>query len=301
MGKAIFLIIVVLALVGAVYYLFGDLAIKDREKNESGAGNGTASGPVVSGGAAGNLGGGSGGGASQDPEGVAALWYYNDTHADRYDAFAVGRPELSMEDVVWMVEVDLDKEPYVEVQQVPDPQSLTLLVNKHYFLPESFVPDLVAINNTMMHPEAVAAMNEMIDAASAEGHRLWVQSGFRSYSIQASLYQKYSASDGVDKADTYSARPGHSEHQSGLTADLNTISDAFGNTPEGRWAAENCWKYGFIVRYTEENMGITLYKPEPWHVRYVGEGAADLIHELGILSYEEYWVKYVKYPPQSLG
>jgi len=223
------------------------------------------------------------------------LSYYDPTRADRYDAFSAANPDIAFDDVVWMVDVDLDKAPYEDPQPVPDPTSLTLLVNKHYNLPEDFTPpDLVSIGKSMMRQDAADAMNVMISAASAEGLNLWVQSGFRSYDVQKSLYEQYTASDGADVADTYSARPGHSEHQTGLAADLNTITDAFGDTKEGQWVAENCWQYGFIVRYTAENTGLTLYKPEPWHVRYIGIDNSTSMHELGFSSYEEYWVKNIR-------
>jgi len=220
--------------------------------------------------------------------------FYIEARSGRYEAFAAQRPLLAFDDVVWMVNVDLDKPPYEEVSEVRDPTSLTALVTKYFYLPADYSPqNLVNIGQTMMRAEAAGAMEEMINAAKAEGLRLWVQSGYRSYSIQIGLYAQYSAADGEEEADRYSARPGHSEHQTGLVADLNSITDAFGETPEGMWVAENCWQYGFIVRYTAENTEITLYKPEPWHIRYIGREAAAGMRDLGILSFEEYWVRYV--------
>ena len=235
-------------------------------------------------------------------EGADFLVYYNPDRDERYAAYAEQMPMLSVDDVVWMVDADLDKEPYSVTSEITEPESLTALINKYNALPHDYAPpDLVNIGQSMMRAEAAEAMNEMIEAAAADGFRLWVQSGYRSYGIQVTLYDRYSANDGVEGADIYSARPGHSEHQSGLTADLNTITDAFGLTPEGIWTAENCWQYGFIVRYTSENTNITHYKPEPWHMRYIGRDAAREMHELGMLSFEEYWVKHIKYPiPEQL-
>ncbi|MDR3365125.1 MAG: M15 family metallopeptidase [Clostridiales Family XIII bacterium] len=231
-----------------------------------------------------------------------ALWYYEAARAGRYDAFAAARPELAPGDVVWMVDADLDIPAYTDTHEAPDPDSLHVLVNKHFSLPDDYVPaDLVDIGATMMRAEAAGAMQEMIDAAQEEGLTLWSQSGFRSYGIQVSLYNQYSARDGSEAADTYSARPGFSEHQTGLTTDLNTITDAFGDTPEGVWVAQNCWRYGYIVRYTKENTDVTLYKPEPWHMRYIGQGAAAAMRDLGILSFEEYSVKYIEHTPPGVG
>ncbi len=89
----------------------------------------------------------------------------------------------------------------------------------------------------------------MASSASNEGMTLWIQSGFRSYSTQKYLYNNYVAQDGKQEADTYSARPGHSEHQTGLGIDINQVDRGFGNTREGKWLATNAWKYGFILRY----------------------------------------------------
>ena len=230
------------------------------------------------------------------------IWYYDEARAARYDAFSALRPELDIEDVVWMVEADLDIPDYTDVNAVPNPEALTALVNKHFNLPENYVPDdLVNIGNSMLRQDAADAMREMIEDAAAEGHTLWVQSGFRSFSTQAGLFADYSARDGVAVAETYSARPGHSEHQTGLAVDFNSITDSFGGTTEGIWAAENAWRYGYILRYTAENTSITLYKSEPWHFRYVGRGIAAEMRSGGYSTYEEYWVKYIKHSPLNLG
>ena len=301
------MIIVLIVLAGAVYVLFAGLPWKDSSKGSSKGVAETDGGAQDNTDKADAAGSPAGHNDEEDivpwnPVGVSSLFFYDIARVDRYESFAARMPELPYENVVWMVDADLDIPPYSDTKEVPDPMELTLLVNKHFFLPDGFAPaDLVTINNTMLRKETADAMQEMIDAAAGEGHNLWVQSGYRSYEIQVNLYNQYSERDGPDAADTYSARPGYSEHQTGLTADLNTITDAFGETPEGRWVTENCWQYGFIVRYTKENTDITLYRPEPWHVRYIGKEAAANMHDVGFLSYEEYWVKFVKYAPPSAG
>jgi len=227
---------------------------------------------------------------------IERLWYYDESRAYRYEAFAAERPDLTEDEVYWMVGCDLDNPTYEYMNEVPDPNDILLLVNKHFYLPESYEPDdLISVGDTKMRKEAGEALKDMIDAASAEGHRLWSQSGYRSYSLQNRLFNDYVARDGVETAETYSARPGHSEHQTGLTTDLNTITQAFGDTDEGRWVAENSWEYGFIIRYSQENREITQFIYEPWHVRYIGRDAAAEMRDKNILSLEEYWVKYVKY------
>ncbi|MBR6918210.1 MAG: M15 family metallopeptidase [Clostridia bacterium] len=154
-----------------------------------------------------------------------------------------------------------------------------LIANKTYALPADYDPGVDAT--------AYAALMEMFAGAYAEGITLWVASGYRSYDTQAWLYNNYVAMDGKAAADTYSARPGHSEHQTGLAFDLNYVADYFASTPEGIWLAANCWKYGFIIRYPAGKESITGYKYEPWHVRYLGKDVAKKVYESG-LCLEEY-------------
>lgn len=154
-----------------------------------------------------------------------------------------------------------------------------LVANKTYALPSDY--------NLGVDPNAQAAFDEMARAAANEGLNIYISSGFRSYDYQAGLYQRYVNRDGQAAADTYSARPGHSEHQTGLAFDLNTISDSFANTPEGQWVAVHCHEYGFILRYPADKVEITGYKYEPWHLRYLGVETATAVAESG-LCLEEY-------------
>lgn len=154
-----------------------------------------------------------------------------------------------------------------------------LIANKTYSLPSTYNPGVDA--------EANSALSEMISAASKEGINLYQISGFRSYSTQVTLYNNYVARDGKAAADRYSARPGHSEHQTGLAFDLNSLEQSFGETKEGKWLAANCWKYGFIIRYPHDKEEITGYMYEPWHVRYLGKDVAKAVYESG-LCLEEY-------------
>ena len=155
-----------------------------------------------------------------------------------------------------------------------------LIANKTYPLPSTYAPGgLTAEFNT--------AFAKMQSAAKADGLNISICSGYRSYSYQAQLYNGYVARDGKAKADTYSARPGHSEHQTGLAADINYAGDWFNSTPEAKWLAANCWKYGFIIRYPAGKESITGYKYESWHVRYLGEELAGLVYNSG-LTLEEY-------------
>ena len=162
-----------------------------------------------------------------------------------------------------------------------------LITNKTYSLPKDYNPgDLL--------PECQAAFEQMKAAAAAENLNLWNASGFRSYELQESLYTRYSNRDGKAAADRYSARPGHSEHQTGLAIDLNTITSAFADTNEGKWVAENCHKYGFIIRYAKDKEAETGYMYEAWHIRYVGTEVAEKIYNSG-LCLEEYFGITSKY------
>lgn len=149
-----------------------------------------------------------------------------------------------------------------------------LIANKSYSLPSDYYPEFL--------PETQAAFDEMSADAAAEGLNLYISSGFRSYEYQSKIYNNYVARDGQAAADTYSARPGHSEHQTGLAFDLNTIDVSFENTPEYEWVAVNAHKYGFIVRYPKGKEDITGYIYEPWHLRYLGVEKATAVYESGL-------------------
>ena len=156
-----------------------------------------------------------------------------------------------------------------------------LVANKTYSLPSDYNPGgLLKEFNT--------AFNKMKADAAKEGISLWVASGFRSYSLQNGLYNQYSNSYGKASADTFSARPGHSEHQTGLAADLNQIDQSFGNTKAGKWLANNCYKYGFILRYPQGKQSITGYIYEPWHFRYIGDEAENLYNNGEWITLAEY-------------
>lgn len=154
-----------------------------------------------------------------------------------------------------------------------------LIANKSYPLPSDYNP---GVDST-----AQSAFNQMASAAASEGINLFIVSGFRSYSTQASIYNNYVAQDGKAAADRYSARPGHSEHQTGLAFDVNSLSQSFEDTPEGKWLAANCYKYGFIIRYPKNKESITGYMYEPWHIRYLGNNTAKEVFNSG-LTLEEY-------------
>ncbi len=162
-----------------------------------------------------------------------------------------------------------------------------MIVNKTYSLPQSYNPNGLTA-------ETKAAFAELQAAASADGLSIYSVSDFRSYEAQDTLYNNYVARDGKEAADTYSARPGHSEHQTGLAIDCNYAGDAFHDTPEAKWLENNAWKYGFIIRFPKGKEDKTGYKYESWHIRYVGKDMAKKIYDSG-LCLEEYFGIESKY------
>lgn len=173
-----------------------------------------------------------------------------------------------------------------------------MIANKTYPLPKEYVPTNTHKSVGSSHncqecliKEAYDAYAKMKSDASANGLTLWIASGYRSYTYQNGLYQSYAKRNGKKSADTYSARPGHSEHQTGYAFDLNTVSSSFADTKEGKWVNENCSKYGFILRYPKGKENKTGYIYEPWHLRYVGtELSAKLYNSDGTwTTMEEYF------------
>lgn len=167
-----------------------------------------------------------------------------------------------------------------------------LIVNKTYSIPSTFKPSNATsrVCNKCLSEETLNAFNEMSADASAINLNLYISSGYRSYEYQEELYDRYKARDGKELADTYSARPGHSEHQTGLAFDLNSIDDSFANTQEGMWVKDNCYRYGLILRYPKGKEKETGYQYESWHLRYVGKDLAEKLYNNGNwITLEEYF------------
>lgn len=153
-----------------------------------------------------------------------------------------------------------------------------LLVNRNHPLPRDFGgTDPVAYEN----------LQRLIKAANKAGHAMPILSGYRSYDEQVYLYDMYCKRDGQEAADRYSARPGTSEHQSGLAFDIGAIDNYYGEQPGGIWLEKHCADFGFIIRFPQGKEHITGYMYEPWHVRYVGVEHAKYImsHNLCLEEY----------------
>jgi hypothetical protein len=169
---------------------------------------------------------------------------------------------------------------------------VTAVINKKYpNNPLMYAPgDLVDIGNGQkLRKEAAAAMALMQEAATAAGAGLVMGSGYRSYSTQDALYSSYVAKDGKEAADRYSARPGHSEHQTGLVMDFAPIADNFAGTKQFAWLTANAHKYGFVLRYPDGKESVTGYMYEPWHWRYIGVTDATAMNAGTKKTLEEYY------------
>jgi D-alanyl-D-alanine carboxypeptidase len=187
-----------------------------------------------------------------------------------------------------------------------DPTSIWVIVNKHRSLqPKSYVPTLTLPNvklkkgkdNQSMLVSALMApsLQRLFTAAAKVGHPMMLSSGYRSYSYQVSVYGSEVKAYGKAQADAESARPGYSEHQTGLASDVAPangqcdLRQCFGDTSTGKWLAANAYKYGFVIRYPKGGQAITGYEYEPWHVRYVGIEASTEMHQHGISTLEQFF------------
>lgn len=184
-----------------------------------------------------------------------------------------------------------------------DPTDTLILVNKNNKAPAVPVtlvrPDVqptreAVSENIYMRPEAAAALEDLFEAAAQDGITLYATSGYRSYSTQKAIFERKLERMDEKQANASVAKPGYSEHQTGLAMDIEGettkgtgLTEAFGESPEGIWTAEHCAEYGFIIRYPKGKTNITGYIYEPWHLRYVGKEAAAEITELGV-TFEEY-------------
>ena len=171
-----------------------------------------------------------------------------------------------------------------------------LIVNKTYKLPSDYKPVNPANPvrgdwcTDCIDKDVLDAFNKMKADASSLGLNIYIASGYRGYNNQNTLYNNYVARDGVAAADKYSARPGYSEHQTGLCFDLNSVNDSFASTNEGIWVNSNAYLYGFIIRYPKGHEDETGYQYESWHLRYVGTGLAKKLYNNGEwITMEDYF------------
>ncbi len=190
---------------------------------------------------------------------------------------------------------------YSDIVDTDLSKGVRMLINKYYRLPADYEPDdLVAVDPALgrgyLRKEVYEAYQPLYEEAVKQGFNLKVVSAYRPYKMQDDLYNGYLKKDPQEVVDTYSARPGHSEHQSGLCMDVSEPGyslDNFYQTKASKWLAENCHKYGFIIRYPEDKTDITGYQGEPWQLRYVGKETAEDVYRRAI-TYDEYYACFVE-------
>lgn len=209
-------------------------------------------------------------------------------------------PDATMRDVQERVNTETDRSYYTGIIPAETSKGNLILVNKYFNLSSQYVPSalttITVCGKAVMTKEAALALSAMCKAMIEDGLHPKVTSSYRSYATQNTLYNRYVANDGKAEADTYSARPGHSEHQTGLAVDIITSTSSlstFKNTKEYAWLMENAEDYGFILRYTESKQAITGYISEAWHWRYVGiETAKDF--NTKNMTFDEYYRIYLE-------
>lgn len=225
---------------------------------------------------------------------IISINYFRENNLERYIKY-YEKEELDTETLLTYVNIGLDNEYYTNVINIENQDDILVLVNKYNKLGSEYIPsDLTNVSHGSgkLRKEAQVAFDKMCEAAKKENIILYGGSGYRSYSHQSRLYNNYVARDGKAEADTYSARAGYSEHQTGLAMDiLNGRWDYIDDTDkEYTWLINNSYKYGFILRYLEGKEEVTGYMYEPWHYRYVGIETATEITKLNI-TYDEYVAK----------
>lgn len=206
--------------------------------------------------------------------------------------------------IITNVNSNLDYDFYTNIQKSDTSKGNLIIVNKYYQLDNDYYyGELVTMdkaydnkNGSKLNKEAYAAFQKLVDAGEKEGYHIRNNSAYRSYNTQSGLYNNYKNSNGLTWADKWSARPGHSEHQTGLALDVGVKNEyslgKFESSPEFTWMKNNAHLYGFILRYPKGKEYITGYGYEPWHYRYVGVDVATYIYENNI-TYEEYYAYFV--------
>ena len=231
--------------------------------------------------------------------------YFIFKNLDRYIAYRKDNKSEKYAKIVSLVNVNADYDWYDEEAIKDTDTSLKelMIVNKFYHLTENYTPDnLEDISTTFAYDdnsatkEVIEAFKKMWQSAKSDDMNLIVTSSYRDYASQEKLWDSYANKNGEEWADSFAARPGYSEHQTGLALDIvtyNSTMDNFDDSPEAKWLKENAYKYGFILRYPKGKEDLTGYDYEPWHYRYVGVDVAKQIHEEDI-TYEEYYAYYIE-------
>ena len=222
--------------------------------------------------------------------------YFKKQNINRYKKYKKDNPNKSNSQIVIDVNIGLDNPFYTNTKPANNFDTDYVLVNKYNYLNKDYVPNnLTKIDSTRLLNHVTHAFIEMRNATKKDNLSIVAISGYRSYSYQDNIYKKYARADGISKADTYSARAGFSEHQTGLAVDISNGKlpyTQFEDTKEFEWMIKNAYKYGFILRYPKDKEKITGYMYESWHYRYVGTDISAYIQKNNI-TYDEYYVMFI--------
>ena len=229
--------------------------------------------------------------------------YFNNNYLDRYLKYKENNPSIDTTQVIKNVNMNLDLSHYEDKIPASHLNETIILVNKYYYLDENYIPNDLeeiskqyALSNMKMVKVAKEAFEEMAKAAKKENLNIVAMSTYRDYEYQTNLYNRYAKQDGIEAADTYSGRPGFSEHQTGLAVDVYNNKETYTNfhlTNEFTWMQEHAKEYGFILRFPENKEQETGYQYESWHYRYVGKDIATYITDNNI-TLEEYHATIIK-------
>lgn len=228
---------------------------------------------------------------------------YNKKNNSRYMDYYKKNNHLPLKKIITYVNIGLDKPFYTNIQETTNLNNINILVNKYISLPKDYIPNNLeeidinyALPGMKLVKDAKNAFESMAKDAKKENLTIIAMSTYRSYEYQKNLYSNYVNKDGVEKANQYSAKPGHSEHQTALAVDIYNKEKPyteFENTKEFLWMQENAYKYGFILRYPKYKTHITGYQYEAWHYRYIGTDIAEYIHK-NDLTYDEYYYEFIE-------
>ena len=230
--------------------------------------------------------------------------YFLEKNLDKYLSYSKNNTDKQLDEIIAIINVGADKEWYTDPKQTEISYNNSLLTNKFYQLSEDYEPtDLKDISNVYSYGEnqklrndAYNAFIEMFNDAKKENVTLIINSSYRSYQDQKETYEKYLTWYGEDETNKLAAKPGFSEHQTGLAVDIQTYGSNksnFEQTDAFKWLQDNAYKYGFILRYPKDKEYLTGYSYESWHYRYVGTEIAQYIKDNNI-TFDEYYAFFIE-------
>ena len=229
--------------------------------------------------------------------------YYLEKNLDKYLEYKKNNSKKELSDVIAIVNVGANKKWYEDKKKTDTSKDILMLVNKFNYLDETFKVEnlsdmslMYAFSGKQIDTRVYEAFKSMSSAARKENLKIVANSTYRTYEYQEKTYNSIKASKGIEYADKIAARPGHSEHETGLAIDISTLnstSEDFEETEEFKWLQSHAHEYGFILRYPKGKEYLTGYDYESWHYRYVGIDVAKKIKEENI-TFDEYYAYYIE-------